>query len=355
MTTRNTKQKKMALGCVLGVVVAVLLAALFWGMRPDLNPEATPPKETEPPLMSGTEPPEPTVAIAPTIVDTAPTIPASAEGAEPTIDTMLQVTEPAASSRPQDSPDFNLPATDGVPVNPDGTKGQFPELPGNPDQEPAEDTPDHTHAYTAQQVAPTCEVMGCTLHICSCGHMYYDMLADALGHDFVYDCTVAPGTLTEGYTRFLCSRNGCGQELREDIVPPTGPDYDCESIAAYGRNYAHGLGFTVVSDADISGWYSISNGVNADALIQSEDGLRLLQENICALIDALAAQLQSENPDGFSPERYIITVKVWFFSSAEYGDVYGLGVYGTPTEREAPPPSDGTQDPTELGIPIEEP
>ena len=79
MTTRNTKQKKMALGCVLGVVVAVLLAALFWGMRPDLNPEATQPKETEPPLMSGTEPPEPTVAIAPTIVDTAPTIPASAD------------------------------------------------------------------------------------------------------------------------------------------------------------------------------------------------------------------------------------------------------------------------------------
>ena len=358
MANWNSKHIKSIFGSAAVAVVVLLLIFLFVGKIPETKPEPSIPNQAEQPVMAVTEPSEPVATKDPSAVEADPAPDGTGVEVEPTYDAFPKVTEPMEPTVRPESPN-HVPTTDGVPLNPDGTKGQLPVLPGDPGREPAADTPDHAHAYIAQNVAPTCDVMGYTLHICGCGHMYYDGLVDATGHAFAYDSTVEPGSVTEGYMRFLCVRSGCGQELREHIVPPLGPDYDCEAVAAHGRDYAHGLGFTVVMDADISGWYSISQGVYKDSILTPENGQDILQERICALVDMLVAQLSSENPDNFNPGRYIITVKVWFSSSAEHGDVYGLGVYGTIAQQAAEPsptgPSDGTQDPIEPGIPIEEP
>ncbi len=78
--------------------------------------------------------------------------------------------------------------------------------------------------YYRQDVAPTCDTEGYTLHTCvDCGHEYRDNFVPALGHN--YEAVVTEPTCTDmGYTTYTCTV--CGDTYVGDEVAALGHDYE---------------------------------------------------------------------------------------------------------------------------------
>ncbi len=85
--------------------------------------------------------------------------------------------------------------------------------------------------YYRQDIAPTCDTEGYTLHTCvDCGHEYRDNFVPAVGHN--YEAVVTEPTCTElGYTTYTCTVCGdsyvadytlpCDHEFVEVVIEPT--------------------------------------------------------------------------------------------------------------------------------------
>ncbi len=114
-------------------------------------------------------------------------------------------------------------------------------------------TAPHTHEYSDEVTAPTCEAEGYTTHTCAtCGNVVVDTTVPALGHSFVdgvcangcgatehthnYVSTVtAPTCKDAGYTTYECDVEGCNNSYTEPGAPATGAhadnngDYKCDT------------------------------------------------------------------------------------------------------------------------------
>lgn len=95
----------------------------------------------------------------------------------------------------------------------------------------------HTHEYTANTVAPTCDAEGYTEYVCSCGHSYQEDTVPALGHNFVDSvCTrcgegcvhpavimkIEPTCTEDGLEYFSCEN--CGYYIEYGPIPAPGHD-----------------------------------------------------------------------------------------------------------------------------------
>ncbi len=80
-----------------------------------------------------------------------------------------------------------------------------------------------TCVYYRQDIAPTCDTEGYTLHTCAdCGKEYRDNYVPALGH--TYEATVTDPTCTDmGYTTYVCSV--CGDTYVADYTHPVDHDF----------------------------------------------------------------------------------------------------------------------------------
>ncbi len=128
--------------------------------------------------------------------------------------------------------------------------------------------------YYRQEIAPTCDTEGYTLHTCAdCGHEYRDNFVPALGHTYegivteptctdmgytTYTCTVCgdsyvadytlpvdhefvevviePTCTEAGYTIYMCE---CGYEEIGDVVDPVGHDYEEVVIEPTCEDYGY--------------------------------------------------------------------------------------------------------------------
>ena len=95
----------------------------------------------------------------------------------------------------------------------------------------------HTHEYTTNTVAPTCDAEGYTEYVCSCGHSYQEDTVPALGHNFVDRvCTrcgegcvhpavimkIEPTCTEDGLEYFSCEN--CGYYIEYGPIPALGHD-----------------------------------------------------------------------------------------------------------------------------------
>ena len=113
-------------------------------------------------------------------------------------------------------------------------------------------TAPHTHEYTDEVTAPTCEDKGYTTHTCAtCGDVVVDTYVDALGHNYVdgtcsacgasehehtySEEVTAPTCYQAGYTTYTCTVEGCGKSYTGNEVAATGAhadnngDYKCDT------------------------------------------------------------------------------------------------------------------------------
>ena len=87
-----------------------------------------------------------------------------------------------------------------------------------------EDTtePPHSHSYTCEKIAPTCESEGCFKYTCACGDTFSKPTVPATGHDYELSVTKAD-CINEGFHKYTCKV--CGYYFRESFVKPTGHSY----------------------------------------------------------------------------------------------------------------------------------
>ncbi len=144
--------------------------------------------------------------------------------------------------------------------------------------------------YYRQEIAPTCDTEGYTLHTCAdCGHEYRDNFVPALGHTYegivteptctdmgytTYTCTVCgdsyvadytkpvdhefvevviePTCTEAGYTIYMCE---CGYEEIGDVVDPVGHDYEEVVIEPTCEDYGYTMYVCAVcGDSFVSGY-----------------------------------------------------------------------------------------------------
>ena len=92
-----------------------------------------------------------------------------------------------------------------------------PDVPVEPTPEQPEDptVPEHEHKYTENVVAPTCESVGYTEHVCECGDSYKDNEVAATGHSYGEWKTVKePQIGKPGLKEKVCA---CGDKVEEEI------------------------------------------------------------------------------------------------------------------------------------------
>ncbi|MBE6944684.1 MAG: hypothetical protein E7459_01175 [Ruminococcaceae bacterium] len=144
--------------------------------------------------------------------------------------------------------------------------------------------------YYRQDIAPTCDTEGYTLHTCAdCGHEYRDNFVPALGHTYegivteptctdmgytTYTCTVCgdsyvadytkpvdhvfvevviePTCTEAGYTIYMCE---CGHEEIGDVVDPIGHNYEEYVVEPTCEDYGYTMYVCAVcGDSFISGY-----------------------------------------------------------------------------------------------------
>ena len=84
--------------------------------------------------------------------------------------------------------------------------------------------PSHVHDFSAikEDKKPTCEAVGYTIYVCSCGETKLETI-DALHHSFGAGKLIAPTCDKEGYT--VCKCSVCGFEERTDNKEALGHSY----------------------------------------------------------------------------------------------------------------------------------
>lgn len=146
----------------------------------------------------------------------------------------------------------------------------------------------HTHTYVTTVVPPTCTDRGYTLHECECGDNYKDTYVDALGHSYkdgscevcgakdpdwtggehshAYTATVVPPTCEDqGYTIHECE---CGDSYKDTYVDALGHDYRnavCDNCGATEVS-DYGL-FTVNGDKLITSWDELERRYHIDVTV----------------------------------------------------------------------------------------
>ena len=129
------------------------------------------------------------------------------------------------------------------------------EKPDEITDKPQDNTPEHTHSYEADVVAPTCTEGGYTTYTCSsCDHQYVGDVLSALGHTEVVvsgkPATETETGLTDGKKCSVC--NTVTVEQKE--IPATGHSYTSEVIAppctedGYTKYTCSGCGESYTSD-----------------------------------------------------------------------------------------------------------
>lgn len=188
------------------------------------EPVASGPSASTEPTEKVSEKPKPSVGTS------KPSESKSAQQTEPS--------EPVASQPPKPS---EPAATEPTPTKPEPTE-PVPTEPAPTEPKPTA----HTHSYSTTVVAPTCTAEGYTKHTCSCGEVYNDGYAAALGHSYT-DTIVEATTSSEGYTEHTCSR--CGDTFRDNYTPIIETSWVTEaevaSLCAELNAYAESIGFTI--------------------------------------------------------------------------------------------------------------
>ena len=111
----------------------------------------------------------------------------------------------------------------------------------------------HTHEYTTNTVAPTCDAEGYTEYVCSCGHSYQEDTVPALGHNFVDRvCTrcgegcvhpavimkIEPTCTEDGLEYFSCEN--CGYYIEYGPIPALGHEFvNGSACTRCGENCTH--------------------------------------------------------------------------------------------------------------------
>lgn len=127
---------------------------------------------------------------------------------------------------------------------------------------------DHTHEYTSNVVAPTCEEQGYTEHTCACGESFQDSFVPAPGHSFGQWYETKQPTCTQDGTQQRDCANctdyevaqlpATGHSYTPTVVPPTCLDrgytsYDCHCGDSYLDDYTEATGHsftTYVTDGN---------------------------------------------------------------------------------------------------------
>ncbi len=184
--------------------------------------------------LKATESTEPT-ASKPAEKETAPT-----ESKNST-----DVSKPSGSTKQSTSngkaPDPSEPSESQKPSNQGSTS---PTTKPSENPKPTTKPTAHTHSYSTTTVAPTCTAEGYTKHTCSCGEVYNDGYAAALGHSYT-DTVVEATTTSGGYTTHTCSR--CGDTYTDNYTEQLWWDTEetVAAICAEANAYAESIGFTI--------------------------------------------------------------------------------------------------------------
>lgn len=179
----------------------------------------------------------------------------------------------------------------------------------------------HEHKYDTQKFEPTCEESGFILYHCSCGDLYREFYAEALGHNFTQNVVNATCT-AEGYTNYNCSR--CGYHYTADAVGPKGHVWGDWATTIEPTTTSEGEEVSICSEcgekqrrsipkpegvsAYVSAVVSLVNDERAKAglspLTESEGLNEFAQLRSSELVDNFA----HKRPDGSSPLDYVMNM-----------------------------------------------
>ena len=129
-----------------------------------------------------------------------------------------------------DKEEEKTPTSD-VPVEP------TPDEPTPEEPTPEDPTvPEHEHKYTENVVAPTCESVGYTEHVCECGDSYKNNFIDEKGHSFGEWIVVKVATVDEeGLKERICK---CG----EKELGLTAEEFQLAKLQGWEKQYSYQIG-----------------------------------------------------------------------------------------------------------------
>lgn len=118
--------------------------------------------------------------------------------------------------------------------------------------------PTHTHKYTSEIIAPTCQEQGYTLHTCSCGDEYKDNYTNATSHNGVGKCIYCHSIFNSIIAEKLPSSRSINHESGNSILQYSYTyDYNTDTEEIIVTAYAifaklsgnYNLNFTLKNDA----------------------------------------------------------------------------------------------------------
>jgi uncharacterized repeat protein (TIGR02543 family) len=115
-----------------------------------------------------------------------------------------------------------------------------------------------SHDFVTTTIEPDCLFGGFTVYSCNdCNRFFFKDYVEALGHNWEDVSTVSATCEYEGYTLQRCTRDGCGEEQKVNIVPATGHPAAKVTIKSENRATCTKSGYVIYHCAECNSDYRV--------------------------------------------------------------------------------------------------